>query len=286
MASNPGRITLNPFRYFLHRPLWPAAALIAFLIFTIISVSQLSSRVKASPARNATATNRAGGTDPVFDRFSNRLSQPRGGNREAFPSSPVASQQVTGKLTDAEKKAKNDFIATLLLPLVPIIAFMIYMYGSLRHFMRGDGNPGVVVSLDPTLIAVATDLNNSSLEHYPVVKVVQTKLKRSRGEELKTGSIVGTVAQYSAAAAKADHFADFDPVPADLATGNEGDLSSLLASFDKNHYQQLVASVSRLPQPYQPGLFYLGDKEIRPMPTGLFSGTRGLFSKLFSKSKR
>src|SRR5579871_1683077 len=49
-----------------------------------------------------------------------------------------------------------------------------------EHFWRGDANPGLVVSVDPLLIAVATDLTKG-MGTYPAVKIFRAGLRHIDG---------------------------------------------------------------------------------------------------------
>ena len=149
----------------------------------------------------------------------------------------------------------------------------VYFYNKFRHFMRGDGNPGVVVFLNPTLVAVATDLSHGD-EEYLAVKIIRTKLKNSQGKQLQIGSIIATAAQYGAAAfGNKAHFASFDPVPVEEATANESYIESLIQSFDDQQYERLKI-VKDLPQPYQPGLYYMWADGDLPAGRRAARGTR------------
>lgn len=125
------------------------------------------------------------------------------------------------------------------------------------HFRYGDANPGVVLSLEPTLVAVNTDLTMGEGE-FPVIKIFACNLTHSAGEPLQVGSYLPTVALYAHPENESDpHWADFHPQPADYASGNHNALRVMLATFDPRQMQQLKADLKHIAQPYAPGLYLL-----------------------------
>lgn len=129
------------------------------------------------------------------------------------------------------------------------------------HFRYGNTNPGIVVGLEPTLIAVLTDLSMGEGE-YPVIKIVEVNIKRSAGEPLKLGAYLPTVALYDHPASDdSAHWSDFFPLPADYATGDIAKVLFLLATFERSDFDELKAGLKHIAQPYQPGLFVLWPEE-------------------------
>ena len=272
-ASNPGRIPLNPIRYSLSRPLWPALLALACCVGIGLAVQQVASgTIKASAMSSPSEGQPVNFMDRVANRIGDRASLPRNG----FQGAAQPTTQKSGKLAKSEKKASGRLA---MLILFPAGATFIYFYDRLRHFMRGDANPGIVLTVNPTLIAVATDMSRND-DPYKAVKVFQTNLKLSTGSTLEVGSVIGTIAQYSASAGNHGHFADFNPVPAELATKNEDYLSSLIDSFDQEQYRQAAQAIKHLPQPYRPGLFHIGPEgTAEEMPKGLFGRLQSLLKR-------
>jgi hypothetical protein len=56
-----------------------------------------------------------------------------------------------------------------------------------EHLMYGCANPGIVLPLDPMLIAVSTDLTMGEVE-YPVVRIIQKKLLSLCGKPPRVGT--------------------------------------------------------------------------------------------------
>ncbi|TWT33556.1 hypothetical protein KOR34_33880 [Posidoniimonas corsicana] len=126
-----------------------------------------------------------------------------------------------------------------------------------RRFKSGDANPGVVVALNPTLLAVATDLTQGAGE-FPAVRILRINLKTSAGEPLRVGSRVPTVALYAQPHDKqAGHWSDFAPVPVEYGTSNPQVVQRVLASFPDEQYDFLEHALSQIEQPFQPGLYAL-----------------------------
>lgn len=124
-----------------------------------------------------------------------------------------------------------------------------------RKFQTGDANPGVVVSLDPTLVAVRTDLSKGDGD-FPALKIVRVSLVSTNGEPLQIGTRISTVSNYFDTAGRdALHWGDFDPEPAEYATGDDSSLNRLASSFSKQQYLAIAKSLKLVSKPYQPGLY-------------------------------
>ncbi|QDU55403.1 DUF3239 domain-containing protein [Aeoliella mucimassa] len=139
-----------------------------------------------------------------------------------------------------------------------ILGTLAYFTWNKSHkFRRGDANPGIVVSLEPALIAVPTDLSQGVGE-YLAVKILPIKLKSSCGKPLEIGSVVPTIAYYGAPHNKhAEHWSDFYPDPAEYATGDQATLERLAASFPEEQYAFLHEALQLIERPYAPGLYAL-----------------------------
>lgn len=147
-----------------------------------------------------------------------------------------------------------DFPAVILL-----LMNWLYWQRVSAHFTHGDANPGLVVSTNPVLIAVTTDLSKGVGE-FPVVKIFKKRMKEIGGLPVKVGTRVSTVALYSATPNEEDpHWADFDPRPVDCATSDPATIQAVMNTFAEEDWQNLKAALSQLPKPYAPGLYHLNE---------------------------
>lgn len=126
-----------------------------------------------------------------------------------------------------------------------------------EHFDRGCANPGVVVSLDPMLIAVSTDLSKGD-GVYRAIKIIHKELRRSESRSARVGTRVPTVALYEAGDDESTpHWKDFDPRPAECATTHWKEVERILSSFDEDDWSDLENGISEVPLPYRPGLYFV-----------------------------
>jgi hypothetical protein len=158
-----------------------------------------------------------------------------------------------------------------LVPAVAFSNFMLGIFGALAalfgilyfirvkdHFQYGDANPGRVVSLNPTCIAVATNLRKGP-GSYPVLKIVQIPLKKSLGKPLAIGDSVPTVALYGSSDPESPRWSDFYPHPVECATGSREQIESVEATFTEKDYAKLESALAQVPHK-TPGLHLLFDE--------------------------
>ncbi|MEI6193118.1 MAG: DUF3239 domain-containing protein [Verrucomicrobiota bacterium] len=80
--------------------------------------------------------------------------------------------------------------------LMPVLVLNVLYWIRIKEFFaKGDANPGIIIQLNPVLIAVATDLVQHS-GSYPAIKVISTQLKSFMGQPPQVGMAVPTVALY------------------------------------------------------------------------------------------
>ncbi len=133
-----------------------------------------------------------------------------------------------------------------------------------RKFGKGDANPGVVISLDPVLIAVPTDLTQG-IGEFPVLKIVRIKLKQINGKPIKLGDCVPTVANYADTAPKdCGHWGDFYPDPAQYATSDQKQIHRLLNSFPQEQFDFIEEALKLIEPPYEEGLYALWSTDEKP----------------------
>jgi hypothetical protein len=150
-----------------------------------------------------------------------------------------------------------------------ILVNWVYWINRKEHFKFGDSNPGIVIQINPTLVAVATDLSKIVVTDengltkgdgkYPVAKIIKVPLKK-----LKKGSIVGTVALYSRLADdSAPRWADFKPIVINCATNDLVEIENAIRSYTQEQLSDLGTSVSQLNTPYREGLYKIHTEHSR-----------------------
>ncbi|WP_145244988.1 hypothetical protein [Aeoliella mucimassa] len=159
----------------------------------------------------------------------------------------------------------------LLLPIALLMTLVnvFYWWRLSNHFQFGCANVGQVVSLEPTLLAVDTDLSHGEGD-YPVIKIIEISIDRSGGKPLEIGMHVPTVSLYAPPPEPdAPHWANFFPLPADYVCGKPEQIEQLLARLDRDDYENLDKWLKSVPQPYKPGLYLMWsepDKAIGRLP--------------------
>jgi hypothetical protein len=136
-------------------------------------------------------------------------------------------------------------ILALLLGKLALNAKMIFHYGC--------ACPGVVVSHDPDLIAVCTDLDTGGGKDYWVIKVLPHPLKRMSTGRPPVGTRIATVAGYGPGDENG-HWQDFMPVAAACATADRQALKRILESFEDDDWQSLETGLQRVTE-RTPGLY-------------------------------
>jgi len=128
-----------------------------------------------------------------------------------------------------------------------------------EHFLHGCLNPGRVVSLDPPLVAVYTDMTHTPGQSWPAVKVLRQPLNRARGAQPRLGDRVATVALYHGSRRR-PHWDDFSPVAAQCVTDDQGAVRRALARLDADPddaWAALDRALALVPTPAAPGLYWV-----------------------------
>jgi hypothetical protein len=125
------------------------------------------------------------------------------------------------------------------------------------HFVGGCINPGKVVSLDPPLIAVFTDLTKGEGYEHPVVKVLKHPLSRMSGGPFGVGQRIATIATYEHSDEDKPHWSDTYPVAVHCATTDLDEIDRVTAALDKDSWRKLDQALEQVPEPYEPGLYQI-----------------------------
>lgn len=148
-------------------------------------------------------------------------------------------------------------VLTGLLLFLVIATCVLYWLRVSNHFQYGCANIAVVVSLDPVLVAVSTDLSTGEGD-YPVIKIVEIGITRSAGKLLKVGDYLPTVSLYaSPPQGETSHWSTFIPVPADYVTSDPRQIARLLENFTNEDIATLHSQLKQVPTPLEPGLYLM-----------------------------
>jgi hypothetical protein len=110
-----------------------------------------------------------------------------------------------------------------------------YWFMSFNRFKGGDVNPGKVISINPTLVAVASDMRKFAGD-YPILKIIETKLPK---EDRVIDKIIPTVALYNDNPHGYPFWAEFHPVPVIQGIKDRNHIDSILKNFSKSSLQTL-----------------------------------------------
>ncbi len=126
----------------------------------------------------------------------------------------------------------------------------LYWLRKKEHFKSGDSNGGLVITLEPTLVAVATDLTKG-FGSFPVVKVIRCNRLRN----VRVGDRIATVALYGPTDDEVPHWSDFYPIPLAYASNNAAELKAAMNSYEAEQWQTLESHIRTLDKPYKEGLY-------------------------------
>ena len=119
----------------------------------------------------------------------------------------------------------------------------------------GDLCPAMIVQVNPCRIAVRADLT-FGLDSWPVIKVIDHPLERTRMRTLEVGTrlpVVATYVQYFGL----NHWADIDAFAAPCMTDNQSAIDQAKRRIPDEEWQALSRDYAALNQPSQPGLYHL-----------------------------
>ncbi len=121
-----------------------------------------------------------------------------------------------------------------------------------EHFLYGCVNPGVVVALNPPLVAVFTDITTGKVPHH-TIKILPQPLKWMKKGVPPVGTRLATVALYEGNL-HAGRWNDFHPVVIDCVTGNQADIQRVLQNIPDWEWEQLYIGLGYL-RTTKPGLY-------------------------------
>lgn len=139
-----------------------------------------------------------------------------------------------------------------LLVLLAVFINSVYWVKAKEHY-TADSNPGLILSVNPPIFAVYTDLSKGD-GWYPAIKIAAYKSKK----RVEPGLGLATVATYSDAHGERCAFwSDFDPLPIEYATSNHESIQRELESYSDANWDNLKNGVSYLNGQYTVGLIRL-----------------------------
>ncbi|MBW8885117.1 MAG: DUF3239 domain-containing protein [Planctomycetia bacterium] len=136
-------------------------------------------------------------------------------------------------------------------------AGLLWMYWWIQRakFISGCTNPAMVVSVDPPLVAVLTDLSMGQTgTRWFYIKVLEQPLDSMTGEAPRLGQRLATVATYYQGE-NSEHWTNFWPVVVNCVTWSVGDIARVFTSITNSDWQQLDTGLRQIPKPFSPGLY-------------------------------
>jgi hypothetical protein len=157
-------------------------------------------------------------------------------------------------------------IVMLIVGFLQIAFLRVYIKGPPLHFAAGDLSPGIVVSMNPCMVAITSDLSMGG-PSYPIVKVLELPLDEHPSMTFQTGSRVpmATVFQHPPSE-QVKRWVDCNPEPIAFATDLETAVEQCTLLLDEQEWQMLQHCIARLPHPLEEGVYLI-------RPTGLVDVT-------------
>jgi len=136
--------------------------------------------------------------------------------------------------------------------IVVIVMTTFHWMGVKKHF-QADSNPGLVVSTQPTLVAVHTDLTKG-VGSYPAIKII----KCSKLKGVHVGDMLPTVASYqNYEELDFPFWPNFNPIPVRYATDDKNTINKAMQSYSKSQLQNLKQHIKQIEPPYEEGLYLI-----------------------------
>ncbi|TWT38354.1 DUF3239 domain-containing protein [Blastopirellula retiformator] len=130
------------------------------------------------------------------------------------------------------------------------------------YFRDGDTCPGVIVSMEPPLLAVLTNVSADPSFDEPimVIKVQAHKLKTVGGEPAKVGQRIVSAAFYEEDAAEKypaepKRWGDFFPTPIEYGTSDPAAIDYVKSQVSDESWRQLKDGLKQVPRPFAPGIY-------------------------------
>jgi hypothetical protein len=139
--------------------------------------------------------------------------------------------------------------------------YVLYWVRVFNHFGCGCVNPSMIVDAERGLVATFTDLTCIPPNRAPVIKIQREPMNRLLFP-CQNGQPLASVALYRGTGNSA-HWDNFYPRLVECATADPAVIQQTLQSIPQEEWNALHVGLSRLPRPFEPGLYML-DPETMP----------------------
>ncbi|MCA9176480.1 MAG: DUF3239 domain-containing protein [Planctomycetales bacterium] len=129
-----------------------------------------------------------------------------------------------------------------------------YWHRVVVHFQYGNALPGVVISLEPMLIAFSTDMT-TGVGSFPAVRVIKKRFDELGGQTPKVGTRLIGVALYARSSSSVQHWEDVDPVPIECVTDDPKVHARLMSTMTEQDFQELFTWLRGVPR--KAGLYFI-----------------------------
>ncbi len=137
---------------------------------------------------------------------------------------------------------------------IVLVLFLFVLYRNTQRAIFGDVCPGIVVNLDPCLVAFSTDLLTDPTRLRPALQVYEEPLHRALGRPPVLGERVPVITVYGTLTEQG-YWACLMPFAAACCTNDAFTLQRLLQSIPAQEWELLTAKLARAPRPLFPGLY-------------------------------
>lgn len=124
-----------------------------------------------------------------------------------------------------------------------------------NKFLYGCINPGTIVSIEPSLVAVFTDLTMDDTKPRHVIKILPQPLEKISKGVPPIGTRLATVALYEGIVAN-HYWDDFHPQVINCVTNNKPDIERVMKTIPDWEWEQLEIGLNYIGKT-QPGLYHL-----------------------------
>lgn len=131
-----------------------------------------------------------------------------------------------------------------------------------NKFIGGCVNPSVVLSLDPPLVAVLTNLTKGETEtEWNFIRILRQPIANMTGGPPQVGQRLATAALYTVSDDDCPHWEYFAPVVVNCVTWNTADIQRVFFSIQSSDWEEISQGLKQLPQPFVEGLYKV---ELKP----------------------